>query len=356
MKKNPAILIVDDEPDVLEAFCMMLEDRGHLVFTAINRQEALRAIEEQEIGVCLVDLKMKEDDGLQVSRELLKKDDLIRIIIITAYPNYDSAVDAIKMGIFDYVSKTADPREILGKIDRALEARGSVMASKSKFVPENRESMILVCHHTLTREGIEKFCHEFPPYNLLHTYHSYGYIRQNDFNSSAQLLLLCLDCFYEKRIMHPERMFSSLRLYFPNAHPMVINSNLSDKEKIQLIRYGVRGFLSPNIGKGNMKEALDVVLKEGMWVSRELSNRLLNEYLEDYGQDSYQKPAEFYKLSRREIEILRAMASGLSNSEICEKLFISENTVKVHINHIFKKLEVKSRTQAVMKAVDCQII
>ena len=78
--------------------------------------------------------------------------------------------------------------------------------------------------------------------------------------------------------------------------------------------------------------------------------------MEKSSPGTYKKPANWHNLSKREIEILQTMASGLSNFQISEKLFISENTVKIHINHIFKKLSVKSRTQAVMKAQDAQII
>jgi DNA-binding CsgD family transcriptional regulator len=61
-------------------------------------------------------------------------------------------------------------------------------------------------------------------------------------------------------------------------------------------------------------------------------------------------------LSRRELEVLRHMAEGLSNSEIAEKLFVSLNTVKTHTSKIFEKLDVKRRTQAVEKAKRIGII
>jgi len=61
-------------------------------------------------------------------------------------------------------------------------------------------------------------------------------------------------------------------------------------------------------------------------------------------------------LTNREIEILQALASGLSNFAISEKLFLSEKTVKTHTHHIFKKMQVKSRTQAAMKAMEFHII
>ena len=56
------------------------------------------------------------------------------------------------------------------------------------------------------------------------------------------------------------------------------------------------------------------------------------------------------EISKRELEVLEFMASGLSNKEIGEKLFVSENTVKTHVSRLYEKLDVKRRTQAIEKA------
>ncbi len=61
-------------------------------------------------------------------------------------------------------------------------------------------------------------------------------------------------------------------------------------------------------------------------------------------------------LSGREIEVLEWIEAGLSNREIARKLFISESTVKTHINHIYRKLDVRSRTQAIALGRDLGIL
>ena len=105
-----------------------------------------------------------------------------------------------------------------------------------------------------------------------------------------------------------------------------------------------------------MDKAFQAVLDGQMWISRELSQALLRELMDQGTSSQYTKPKNTYNLSNREIEILEIIASGLSNLEISDKLYISEKTVKAHINHIFKKMGVKSRTQAVKKAVEEHII
>ena len=61
-------------------------------------------------------------------------------------------------------------------------------------------------------------------------------------------------------------------------------------------------------------------------------------------------------LSKREYEVLKAIADGLSNKQIADKLFVSESTIKTHVSNIYIKLDVKRRTQALQKAKDLRII
>ncbi len=62
------------------------------------------------------------------------------------------------------------------------------------------------------------------------------------------------------------------------------------------------------------------------------------------------------RLSKRELEVLQLMASGLSNQEIAERLFVSLNTIKTHSSNVFEKLEVERRTQAIEKARRLQLV
>jgi len=78
---------------------------------------------------------------------------------------------------------------------------------------------------------------------------------------------------------------------------------------------------------------------------------------------AHQKPTEInqgqlakYGVSKREAEILLLMHEGLSNQQIADKLFISENTIKKHISNIFQKLQVERRTEAIKKALELSIL
>jgi DNA-binding NarL/FixJ family response regulator len=355
MPEKPQLLIVDDDFEVLKSLQLWLKNEGFKVFTASGRTQAKEIIKKENIAVCLVDLRLKSEDGLRVSAELKSLDELLRIIIITGYPTYESAIDAMKTGIFDYISKSTDNDAILRKINAAVEERDQELARKDDG-NKNKSNIILIGHHLLVKEGLENFFSKNTEYCLLHTYHAFDYVKKSDFNLDAVLLLICASC-NQVFLENPENMFSSLKIVFPNAKMVIINCDYNDGKKRKLLRCGVKGFFPANIGKTNLKKALDCILGGQIWISRELSHKLLNELLEDTNPEIvYKKPGNTLGLTKREIEILKALATGLSNFDISEKLFLSEKTVKTHTHHIFRKMEVNNRTQAVLKAMEFHII
>ncbi len=347
-------MLIDDDPSVLESFKLWLEDEGYTLYTAATKAAALEVLKKHSISVCLIDLKIKGEDGLKVSEELKRIDSLLKIIIITGYPSYESAIDAMKLGVFDYVSKFSENDEILDKIEEAISSRQKTIEDKEKAVGE-RNSIVLVCNHAMIREGFVNFCRKHRAYQLMHTYHSVDYIKSGDFNKSADLVLVCQTC-NQHCFTDSEGTFSRLHYLFPNARLVMINYTSDDESKKKLIKLGVRGFFPKNIFTENMAKAFKEILEGQHWVSRRVAYSLLNELLAKDDPSEFRRTPDPYELSSREIEILQAIATGMTNFEISTKLFISEKTVKVHINHIFKKMGVKSRTQAVKKAVEERLI
>jgi len=355
MHEKPGLLIVDDDPEVLKSLQLWLKNEDFRVFTASDKLQALDLIQKKEIAVCLVDLHLKNEDGLRLAAEMKVLDEFLKIIVITGYPSYESAIDAMRTGIFDYISKSTENDAILRKLHAALEERQGEMAGKGGG-GQARFNVVLLGHHQLVREGLENFFKENPEFRLLHVYHSFEYVKKNDFNLEAALVLICSSC-NQEYLNDTASFFSRLKLVFPNAKPVIINCTCDDRQKMEFLRRGVKGFLPANIGKSSLKKALGCILTGEVWVSRELSHQLLNELLEDTGPELiYKKPVATFNLTDREVEILQALASGLSNLAISEKLFLSEKTVKTHTHNIFRKMMVKTRTQAVMKGMEFHII
>lgn len=104
----------------------------------------------------------------------------------------------------------------------------------------------------------------------------------------------------------------------------------------------------------------------GIWLARKLMRPKVETKIVEVEKEIYidtsvpteinQKEIEKLGISKRELDVLGLMATGLSNEEIAEKLFVSLNTVKTHSSNIFVKLDVKRRTQAVEKAKRLNII
>jgi two-component system response regulator PilR (NtrC family) len=124
------ILIVDDELSVREFFEILLAKEGYEVVTATDGDEALRIIRDQALNLVITDLQMKQGDGMTLLRESKKCQPDIPVIMITAFATTDTAVEAMKAGAYDYLSKPFKIEEIKVVIKKALNA--------STLVVENR--------------------------------------------------------------------------------------------------------------------------------------------------------------------------------------------------------------------------
>ncbi|MFC1929066.1 response regulator [Chloroflexota bacterium] len=111
-KKMKPILIVEDEAVMRESVRDWLTDVGYQVETAEDGEQALRTIAEQEFGLLILDLRLPGKDGLEVLREARAKHPQLKGVIITAYPSVETAVEAIKRGAVDYLSKPFDLNQL----------------------------------------------------------------------------------------------------------------------------------------------------------------------------------------------------------------------------------------------------
>jgi len=99
------ILIVDDEAFIRENLERILSEDGYRTFTAKNSAGGLRLAEEEEVDLVLLDLNLGAESGLDVLRRLKEIDPDVLVIIITGYGTVESAVEALKMGAYDYIKK-----------------------------------------------------------------------------------------------------------------------------------------------------------------------------------------------------------------------------------------------------------
>jgi DNA-binding NtrC family response regulator len=117
------ILVVDDEFSVRDSLCNWFKIEGYRVDTAGNGMEALKKLQEDVWDIVLVDIKMPGMDGMELQRQIKKIDNTMIVIIITAYATVDTAVEAMKEGAYDYLSKPIDPDKLSILVRNAVNQR-----------------------------------------------------------------------------------------------------------------------------------------------------------------------------------------------------------------------------------------
>ena len=104
-QKLPRVLVVDDEPDILELLELTLLRMGLEVERASNVREALHRLDNNSYNLCLTDMRMPDGEGLEVVRHIMERNLDVPVAVITAHGNMDNAVAALKAGAFDYLAK-----------------------------------------------------------------------------------------------------------------------------------------------------------------------------------------------------------------------------------------------------------
>jgi two-component system, cell cycle sensor histidine kinase and response regulator CckA len=117
------VFVVDDEHELMTALCEMLDEQGYKTKGFTSGQEALKALEGQEIDVLLSDIMMPGMDGISVLKSALEIDPNVVGIMMTGHGTIQTAVEAMKSGAFDYVLKPFKLAELLPVLDRAIEVR-----------------------------------------------------------------------------------------------------------------------------------------------------------------------------------------------------------------------------------------
>jgi len=121
--KDARLLIVDDEAQYRQLLCDRLGRRGWATFSAANAAEALGIAESVGVDVALVDIMMPGMDGLDLFQHLRRMDPVIEGIILTGHADVDTAIKAMKLGAFDYLSKPYRLSELEIIVERAFERR-----------------------------------------------------------------------------------------------------------------------------------------------------------------------------------------------------------------------------------------
>jgi DNA-binding NarL/FixJ family response regulator len=139
------------------------------------------------------------------------------------------------------------------------------------------------------------------------------------------------------------------------ARVIVLTTYDLDEYVYDAIRAGASAFLLKDVRPAQLVEAIRIVAAGDALLAPSVTRRLLDRFARSLpGREP--APAALSSLTEREVEVLRLLASGMSNAELAEHLFVSEATVKSHISSILRKLGVRDRVQAVILAYEAGLV
>jgi len=118
--KEETILVVDDEEPVRGLLQRILQEAGYQVVTAANGKEALSLLSGRKIDVALIDIKMPEMSGIELLRKLKIASPDICPIMVTAVVDMDTAVNVMKSGAYDYITKSFTKADLVAKVGGAI--------------------------------------------------------------------------------------------------------------------------------------------------------------------------------------------------------------------------------------------
>jgi len=140
-----------------------------------------------------------------------------------------------------------------------------------------------------------------------------------------------------------------IKSLYPAIAVLILSAYDDDQFVFSLLEAGAAGYLLKSVRGRELVDAVRQVFAGESVLHPSIARKVLNRFVPSPGKPAVQKPTEI--LSDREIEVLKLATRGLSNQEIADELCLSLRTVQAHIGHIFNKLQVSSRTEAVVRAL-----
>jgi DNA-binding NtrC family response regulator len=134
------ILVIDDEPTIGRGCHLVLTEQGFVVETSQTGQDGLKFLDQEDFDLLLLDIKLPDIDGMEILSSVRRDHPDIYVIVITGYSTVQNAVEAMKLGAYDYLSKPFSDEELSLTVKRALE--------KKKMSEENK---------TLRRQLLDRF-------------------------------------------------------------------------------------------------------------------------------------------------------------------------------------------------------
>lgn len=324
------VLIVDDMPDNLALLSDALDDSGHIVLVATDGASALERLQRITPDLILLDAVMPGMDGFETCRriKLLKHIEHVPVVFMTGLTETEHVIKGFEVGGIDYVTKPIRPQEIVARIGAHIKT-ARMMSQTRGAIDAAANAVIVLDANGAPLWQSSKASHWLEKYFSVAADHT----RVSRLPSQMQFWL------NENLVL--ERQNGPATLPSMPFQPLVLKR---DEEELHIR-------LERNARTGE----LTLLLEEKSVVPAD--NARIPSLLELTGIGGVNAAQrEQYRLTPRETDVLNWLAKGKTNRDIAEILGMSPRTVNKHLEHIFIKLGVETRSAAVGMAINHQCL
>lgn len=204
--------------------------------------------------------------------------------------------------------------------------------------------LLIVDDHQMVRLGLSSFMNIQPDIEVVGEAADgeSGYLKAKNLKPDVILMDLVMDR------LDGIGATQKILVEMPEQKILILTSFLDDEKVFPALAAGAKGYILKTSQAAEIASAIRKVASGQDVLSGAVKEKI--------NQQKHRKPELYDNLSKREMEVLKILAQGLSNQEIADQLFISLKTVKTHVSNIFNKLEVNDRTQATIYAIQHKLV
>lgn len=211
--------------------------------------------------------------------------------------------------------------------------------------------IVIADDHTIFRDGLRRLLESEPEFQVIGEAADGTEALQLVHQLRPDVLLLDL-------AMPKMPGLETLRELATNGHrvrTILLTAAIEKRQIIEALQMGARGVIMKDAATTLLMKGIRTVMNGQFWVGREAVADMVS-YLREKAAQQPPSPAKAYGLTKRELEILSTIVSGLSNKEIAQKFSLSEDTVKHHLTNIFDKVGVSSRLELALFAINHKLV
>ncbi len=137
-QSNNKILVIDDDPDFAASLIPILESENYQPLVAYSEEEALEAIRKSAVDLALIDIRLGQDNGIELLPKLKEIQPNILCVMVTGFGSVETAVQALNNGAYDYLRKPVNPEELLATLRRGFEKIRLIKERKARAARAKR--------------------------------------------------------------------------------------------------------------------------------------------------------------------------------------------------------------------------